>query len=211
MCEHLEWVAVKLVCAWSPSRASPWVPTWLVKNIRVHPDTPTRIGCTRNQVLGRSPSLTLGSANPMLSNSLNRTSNSTTTLPQSCSLLPLVATRLGTSSIVNIFSKLTLGSPIPWTLDLGFRVLGYTISHIFRICNGQPSQRQPEKFTEMLRPSSRCWTSECRCDIYLECRVWELIHSGHDSDQQSNSIASGGALYIMFENHVHSWPLLKTP
>ena len=22
---------------------------------------------------------------------------------------------------------------------------------------------------------------------------------------------SGGALYIMFENHVHSWPLLKTP
>ena len=26
-----------------------------------------------------------------------------------------------------------------------------------------------------------------------------------------HEVASGGALYIMFENHVHSWPFLKTP
>ena len=38
-----------------------------------------------------------------------------------------------------------------------------------------------------------------------------LLHQCPPSSFPSSVLPSGGALYIMFENHVRSWPLLKTP
>ena len=36
-------------------------------------------------------------------------------------------------------------------------------------------------------------------------------HLGDSRMRKGMDFPSGGALYIMFENHVRSWPLLKTP
>ena len=53
----------------------------------------------------------------------------------------------------------------------------------------------------------RLWWQESNSHFYLTLILYNSILNNVHSFTRS----LGGALYIMFENHVHSWPLLKTP